>query len=53
MLKQTTLAKQYAMEFRRITTKLNRDKESLLSDFYAGLKPFLKTEFALYKLDDL
>jgi hypothetical protein len=53
MLKQTTSAKQYATEFRRITAKLNRDEESLLSDFYAGLKPFLKTEFALHELDDL
>jgi Retrotransposon gag protein len=53
MLKQTGSAKQYATEFRRITAKLNRDEESLMSDFYAGLKPFIKTEFALREPDDL
>ena len=34
-------------------TKLNRDKESLMLDFYLGLKPFLKIEFTLHKLKDL
>jgi Ty3 transposon capsid-like protein len=53
MLKQTGSAKQYATEFRRITAKLNKDEESLQSDFYTGLKPFLKTEFALHEPGDL
>jgi hypothetical protein len=53
MLKQTGSAKQYAQDFRRITAKLDWDDGALMSIFYAGLKPFLKTEFALHEPDDL